>query len=176
MSKTWKKIKRKFDDLRALVSLGRFAVLYVTILLVVVVLGVILFVQPTLLRHKGWVGIQVRHDINSSTLVIEQVLPDSPAELVGLQPGDKVLAYNGTPVTDISILKELIRGSYIRQLVRIAIERNGKAMYADVRIVHIPENVTVLPPIVPIYQGTPRPHPDRGTCTDCHTLLPPRPI
>ncbi len=165
-------MRAKLKRLRQQIALGRFAVLYITLVVIVLVLGVILFVAPTLQRHKGWLGIQVCQDATSSTLIVDKVLPGSPAEQVGLQAGDKILAYNGIPVSDIDMLKELIRGSYIRQSVRIIIDRNGVRFVADTRIAHSPNDVTVLPPIIPIVQGSPRPHPYRGVCTNCHTLLP----
>jgi membrane-associated protease RseP (regulator of RpoE activity) len=168
-------MRAKLKRLRQRIAIGRFAVLYITLVLIVIVLGVILFVTPTLQKHKGWIGIQVRQDTTSATLIVDKVLPGSPAEQVGILVGDRILSYDGIPVSDIDTFKELIRGSYIRQLVRIIIERNGARLVADTRIAHSPKNGAVLPPIIPIVQGVPRPHPDRGVCTNCHTLVPPPP-
>jgi len=172
ISKILKNIRRKLKEFNQKCAPGRFAVAYITLTAIAIVIMMILFVAPTLQKRDGWIGVEVRQDATSATLVANKVLPGSPAEAVGIAAGDKLLSYNGKPISDINTLKQLIRNSYIRQSVRIILDRNGTRLVADTRIAKKPTDVTVLPPVIPIMAGTPCPHVNRGLCINCHTLVP----
>src|SRR5438046_9478176 len=47
---------------------------------------------------------------SDSTTVIGYVLPDSPAEKAGLQPGDKILEVDGKPVRRFLGMNDSVRG------------------------------------------------------------------
>jgi len=153
-------------------QIGNYGLLYLTLVLLAVILVVILVVKPRLEKHTGWIGIEVKPDPLTGALVIERVVPGSPAEAVGMLAGDKVLSYDGFAVSDIATLKELIDDSYINQLVRIYIERNGRRLVADTRVAKRPHDLRILPPTIMIPQGAIPPHKNRGLCVSCHTIRP----
>lgn len=63
--------------------------------------------------------------------VIEQVGPDSPAALVGIEPGDRVLAVDGYEVRGFGDFQRLIATSPDRQ-VRVTIDREGRTLEFEV--------------------------------------------
>ena len=130
--------KRKLKKFVRKLELRRYGVLYLTPILIALVLTLILIVAPKLKKHTGWVGVQVRQDTQAGALVIDDVVPNSPAYDVGMLPGDKILSYNGVAVSDVDTLKRLIGDSYIRQSVRIVLDRNGRRLVADTRIAERP--------------------------------------
>ena len=130
--------KRKLKKFVRKLELRRYGVLYLTPILIALVLALILIVAPKLKKHTGWIGVAVRQDATAGTLVIDDVVPNSPAHDVGMLPGDKILSYNGVAVSDVDTLRLLIHDCYINQLARIIIERNGRRLVADTRIAERP--------------------------------------
>src|SRR5437773_1913502 len=64
-----------------------------------------------------------------STTVIGYVLPDSPAQKVGLQPGDKILSVDGKPVTRFSGMNDSIVWDIVGSegdTIAVKFERDGK--------------------------------------------------
>jgi regulator of sigma E protease len=64
-----------------------------------------------------------------STTVIGYVLPDSPAQKVGLQPGDKILSVDGKPVTRFSGMNNSIVWDVVGSegdKIAVKFERDGK--------------------------------------------------
>ncbi len=53
----------------------------------------------------------------------------------------------------VNALKQLTNDSYVNELVRIFVERQGRVVVADTRIAEKPANVSVLPPVTSIMQG-----------------------
>jgi hypothetical protein len=64
----------------------------------------------------------------STSVNIMGVLASSPAERVGLQPGDEIVAYNGQRVFDVAELNELTLGGNTGESVVVDIRRNGQSM------------------------------------------------
>jgi S1-C subfamily serine protease len=54
------------------------------------------------------------------------VLQNSPAQAVGLQPGDEIIAYNGKRVFDIGELTGLTNALRPGETVALEIERDGQ--------------------------------------------------
>ena len=163
-----KRLKTLKDNLR------RYAVLYFAPALVLIVLTVILIAGPRSHRGNGWIGVNARQDAARGAVVVTRVIPGSPAYDVGMLAGDRILSYDGCAITDISALKRLIEDSYVNQLARIIIERQGVWLVADTRIAERPDDATIVPPVIPIAQGATPPHENRGLCIECHTIIPPR--
>jgi regulator of sigma E protease len=58
--------------------------------------------------------------------VVERILPDSPAEKAGLQPGDQITAIEGTPVLTLGRFSELLRASVGKDFA-VTVVRNGSS-------------------------------------------------
>ena len=85
-----------------------------------------------LLMQDAW-QIGVRLDAapdNAATTKIEEVLPSTPAQLAGLQAGDRVIAVNGTPVSARRLL-DLIAASEGRP-IQLTIRRGAATVIAIV--------------------------------------------
>src|SRR2546428_2352723 len=66
---------------------------------------------------------------SDSTTVIGYVLPDSPAEKAGLQPGDKILEVDGKPVRRFLGMNDSVSWDVVRSegdKVAVKFQRNGK--------------------------------------------------
>ena len=64
-----------------------------------------------------------------STTIIGYVLPDSPAQKVGLQPGDKILEVDGKPVRRFLGMNDSVSWNVVRSegdKIAVKFERNGK--------------------------------------------------
>lgn len=146
--------------------------MYLALALTALILVVVLLVQPKLRKGDGWLGITVQWDSAAGKLVIGEVIAGSPAYDVGMLSGDAILSYGDVGVSDINTLKQLIHDSYVNELVRIIIERNGRRLVAGTRIAERPKEARISPPIFSIAQGASPPHADRGLCVRCHTIIP----
>jgi regulator of sigma E protease len=62
-------------------------------------------------------------DTSQPGAVVKAIVPGSPAEMAGLQPGDRIVSVNGQPVADTTALQSLTRASLgvpaIYSLVRV---------------------------------------------------------
>lgn len=60
---------------------------------------------------RSWIGLEVqpllKEMTNAHGILVADVLPDSPAQDAGLQPGDLVTVYDGRPVTDTRAPEEV---------------------------------------------------------------------
>jgi regulator of sigma E protease len=78
------------------------------------------------------------HGLVENVSVVGQVLPDKPAAAVGLQPQDRILAINGTPVTTWQQLVDIIHANPEKEIA-LEWERRGEKMRATVTPVLDPE-------------------------------------
>ncbi|MEZ4653618.1 MAG: PDZ domain-containing protein [Candidatus Eisenbacteria bacterium] len=59
---------------------------------------------------------------------IVRVLADSPADLAGILPGDRILALNGRPVTTVDDVKRMDRPYFhLGDAVVLSLLRNGRS-------------------------------------------------
>jgi len=70
--------------------------------------------------------------------IIGQVLPDSPAELAGLLPGDRVLSVDGQDVTDFSELVERVQAQPGEPLLFL-VDRAGTRLELSIRPQSVPQ-------------------------------------
>ena len=96
------------------------------------------FAKADLAVGKGRLGLALRplqpqeqHDAGvQSGLLIEDV--QGPAALAGVQPGDLLVAINGTPVTSVAQVREVVAKS--AKSVALLIQRDGSTIFIPVRV------------------------------------------
>lgn len=99
---------------------------------------------------RGWLGILIQ-DVTSDLAesfgmssprgaLVARVLPNSPAEKAGLQPGDVVVAFNGKDISESSELPKLVGRSKIGSEVPLKIIRKGDTLTRTVKIEELPKD------------------------------------
>ncbi|QQX82890.1 RIP metalloprotease RseP [Cupriavidus necator] len=72
-------------------------------------------------------------NLKGGPVTITEVLPDSAAERAGLKQGDRIVAWQGSPLTQASALIKAVR-SQPGQTVTLGIERDGKRLDVPVTL------------------------------------------
>jgi C-terminal processing protease CtpA/Prc len=95
------------------------------------------------MKTSGWVGIELEHNETDGTLTITKVVPGSPAEAAGLQPGDELYALNGIVINDKNedALKKAKKEWQPGQTVNYTIKRNGQERPISVTLGQMPADV-----------------------------------
>jgi len=98
---------------------------------------------------RGWLGVliqDVTRDLaetfgmkQPAGALVAQVLPGSPAEKAGFEPGDVVVKYNGTDVGDSSTLPQLVGVTRVGQSAKVEVLRKGHPRELTVVIGELPE-------------------------------------
>jgi len=65
---------------------------------------------------------------------IGTIMPDYPAEIMRLQPNDRIVEINGETVNDWRSMTEMIRSSGVKGIVNLRIERESRTFNIDVMI------------------------------------------
>lgn len=91
----------------------------------------------------GGIGVSIRPQ--TRPVVISEVFPDTPAARSGLQPGDAILAVNGTDVTNLPAeqIGQLVRGPEGTE-VTLTIQRPGEPAPRDVTLIRARVTIPVL--------------------------------
>ena len=99
--------------------------------------------MATKFKSNGWVGVEIDMDDKSKTLTIIKVIPGSPAEAAGMEPGDKWLAVNGVRYSDgdEEALKKAKKGWKPGQSVNYTIQRNGTDREVTLTLAPMPADV-----------------------------------
>jgi M6 family metalloprotease-like protein len=82
----------------------------------------------------GYLGMAVQRDAGGR-LAVEEVQPDSPAAKAGLQKGDLVLRIDDHAVKSPEVFRELLQTRGPDETVKLVLERDGKPVDADVKLV-----------------------------------------
>jgi serine protease Do len=98
---------------------------------------------------RGWLGVliqDVTRDLaetfgmkQPAGALVAQVLPDSPAEKAGLEPGDVILRYNGAEVTSSGTLPQLVGATRVGQSAQVQVLRKGQPRDLTLVIGELPE-------------------------------------
>jgi serine protease Do len=97
---------------------------------------------------RGWLGVLIQ-DMNADLAesfgldrprgaLVARVLPNSPSERAGLQVGDVILEFNGTPIRTSSALPPLVGRANVDEPAKVKILRNGKQRIVKVNIGELP--------------------------------------
>jgi S1-C subfamily serine protease len=85
------------------------------------------------LSRRPWLGINC--DEQDGEVRIVRVSEDSPADVAGLQPGDRIVRIDGASVTGLETLwKQLWRGNAPERSVRLEISRGSEATPLEVQV------------------------------------------
>jgi serine protease Do len=97
---------------------------------------------------RGWLGVLIQ-DMNANLAesfgmdrphgaLIARVLPNSPSEKAGLQVGDVIVEFNGTPIRTSSELPPLVGKSNVDEPATLKILRKGEERTVTVNIKELP--------------------------------------
>ncbi len=99
---------------------------------------------------RGWLGVyiqEITRELAESFglkrprgALVAQVLPNSPAEKAGVQVGDILLSFNGTPLSHSADLPPLVGRVGVGQQAKLKLLRNGKEITLDVTIEALPDD------------------------------------
>ncbi|MBC7544427.1 MAG: trypsin-like peptidase domain-containing protein [Candidatus Sericytochromatia bacterium] len=90
---------------------------------------------------RAWIGLQLTDGVpGRGPAIIGGIVPDSPAEKAGLQPGDIVEQINGQRITDSRMIVKTIAKHKVSDRVNLDIRRDGQAMAISVNLAAMPEN------------------------------------
>jgi serine protease Do len=70
--------------------------------------------------------------------LVSQVLPDTPAERAGLQPGDIIVSFNGRAIHSSSELPPIVGTSRVEEDAEMQVIRNGKQQKMKIRVAQLP--------------------------------------
>lgn len=86
-------------------------------------------VTPFKAERRGWQRKSTRQVLiyPAQTPIIEKVQPNTPAEEVGLQPGDVITGYNGVPMFSPAALSDFIE-KHGSQPVTLQLQRGGNSL------------------------------------------------
>jgi C-terminal processing protease CtpA/Prc len=99
--------------------------------------------MATKMKTSGWVGIEMEQDESTGALTIQKVVPGSPAEAAGLQPGDQLYALNGVEINDKNneALAKARKDWTPGQTVNYTIKREGQARQVSLTLAPMPADV-----------------------------------
>ena len=75
-----------------------------------------------------------KYGLPQAGVLIDQVIPGGSAEKAGLQAGDVVTSYNGTPMFDADQLISAVKASKVNENASITIVRSGQTKNVSVKL------------------------------------------
>jgi serine protease Do len=100
---------------------------------------------------RGWLGVQMANlddevagQLNlggQKGAFVGGVLPGSPAEAAGVQPGDLVVEWNGQKISTNTELPLMVASTQIGSTVKVKVLREGKPLELSVRIAERPQDL-----------------------------------
>jgi C-terminal processing protease CtpA/Prc len=94
------------------------------------------------MKSGGWLGVEIDTDRDTGYLV-KKVVPDSPAQTAGIQPGDVLYALNGVVISKANKDKlTAARGDWKPgQAVKYTIKRDGADREVSLTLAPVPADV-----------------------------------
>ena len=102
---------------------------------------------------RGWLGVliqDVTRDLAETFrmpqpmgALVAQVVPNGPAATSGLQPGDVILDFNGTPIHESSALPPMVGVHPVGQPAKVTVLRRGETRVIELMIGELPEDTEV---------------------------------
>jgi serine protease Do len=91
---------------------------------------------------KGYLGVETRASTTDGRAgaQLARVLPGTPADLAGLEPGDLITSIDGNPVKGPTDLSARIAGHSPGDRVQLEIERDGQTLTVDVQLAGRPDS------------------------------------
>lgn len=100
---------------------------------------------------RGWLGVliqEVNRDLAESFgmdtphgALVARVMPGSPSEEAGLQPGDVIVAFNGRKVTTSSSLPPMVGRAPVDKFADVTVIRDKTKRNVRVKIAELPDSV-----------------------------------
>jgi len=121
---------------------------------------------------RGYLGIVSRAPqsaqgpTDNEGVVVDQVMPGSPAAQAQLQPGDVVRKFNGRDVQNITTLRKMVGQSELDKNVELEVLRDGKPLKVTTQIKEQPQDYqtsSVLPKRAPSQPQNPSGSNDQDT-------------
>ena len=97
-------------------------------------------------KRRGWLGITVSHKngkVESDTLLVTHVFPNSPAAAAGLKAGDYILKCNGIRVRNLTELLDEINPQKPQSRVSFKLLRHGTVMQRTVSLGERPSLMSI---------------------------------
>jgi len=168
--------------------------------LVVVVISLALF-WPHADTDIAWLGVLGR-DLDTQTVqdyqlpfdrgvIVENVFPNSPADLSNLAAGDVIIKFNDRMVDSQDQLRRCIlnadpeeqawmtvyrNGAYYNVMLMLAQRPAGRSLPAQAAAGQAPAAVRQTNPAPPIFSSARETHRYRGVCSNCHVIADGSPI
>jgi serine protease Do len=100
---------------------------------------------------RGWLGVSIQPvtaDLakqfnlkEEKGVLIGDVTEDSPAEKAGIKRGDVIIEYNGTPISDPAMFRNLVAGTAPDTEISVRLLREGKPQTLKVTIGELPSSL-----------------------------------
>jgi len=84
--------------------------------------------------HRAWLGVMLSASDAQDGVVIEAVMPESPAEKAGLEAGDRITLVNEREATDVKSFVECVEDKGPGSQMTLAIVRDGNPQTIDVTL------------------------------------------
>ena len=98
---------------------------------------------------RGWLGVDIRpvdaaitHQFgldNTKGALINNVMENSPAAKAGLERGDILIAYNGTPIDDVRTLQTMVSQTQPKSRIPVKVIREGKTISKEITTGEMPQ-------------------------------------
>ncbi len=118
---------------------------------------------------RGYLGIQSRAGLpgqaqpSSKGVVVDDVIPGSPAAEAQMQKGDIIMRFDGHEVKNFPELRSLVSQTQVNKKIELEVQRDGKSVKLTTALKEQPENyqTTGVIPVPNQPQATPPPNEDQ---------------